>query len=219
MDRVVELRGVADHDPAVAAELRHRLVAAFGDEMGGVFLHFRAFQQRLDRRMRLERLEQRRRASRRLREIGHQAADADREAFLVGVDEAHAGHAARDRAHGLDDDALVALHIEARLDRLGGKEMHFLDGERDMIGFGRLAKAGAAAEQSVDAFGEHDDVGVDDPVLAVGAHADARAIGVEDRVRARSSRSAPARPPRGPCARTICRTASEGSCSGSAWLR
>ncbi len=58
MHRVVELAGVADDHPAVAEQLRHRLEAAFGNEMGGVFLDLRAFDQRRDRGMLLEAVEQ-----------------------------------------------------------------------------------------------------------------------------------------------------------------
>ena len=51
-----------------------------------------------------------------LLEIGDKAADAERHAFLVGVDEAHAGHAARDGAGRLDHGAFIAFEVEARLD-------------------------------------------------------------------------------------------------------
>ena len=72
------------------------------------------------------------------------------------------------------------LTLKRDFDRLLRQEVHLLDRERDRLGLRRLAQAGAAAEQAVDAFGEHDDVGVNDPAFAVGAHADAGAIGVED---------------------------------------
>jgi hypothetical protein len=46
---------------------------------------------------------------------------------------AHAGHALRDGARRLDDDAFVAGDVEARLDRLLRQETHLLDGERDRL--------------------------------------------------------------------------------------
>ena len=63
----------------------------------------------------------------RLRKVRHDAADADGNAFLIRVEEAHAGHAARDSSGGLDHDALVAGEIETRFNDFGGKKMHFLD--------------------------------------------------------------------------------------------
>ena len=105
--------------------------------MGGIFLDFGAFKKRRDRRMVLEGLEQLVGSVIVLRKVGNQAADADRNALLVGVDEAHAGHALGDGAGGFDDDAFVALEIEARFDRLARQEVHFLDRERDVFGLRR----------------------------------------------------------------------------------
>jgi len=58
VDRVVQLRGVADDDPAVAKEFGNGFVAALGNEMRGVFLHLRALQQGRHRRVFLERFQQ-----------------------------------------------------------------------------------------------------------------------------------------------------------------
>ena len=113
-----------------------------------------------------------------LLEIGHQASDAERNAFLVGVDEAHAGHATRDGAGRLDHGAFVALEIEARLDGFARQEVHFLDRERDIVGLRPRAQVGAGAEQAVHALGKHDDVGVHLAIMPVGAHADHPAVGV-----------------------------------------
>ena len=166
VDGVVELGGVADHDPAVAVELRDRLVAALGNEMRGIFLHLGSLDQRRHRRMLLEALEQAVGRLAGLLEVGHQAADAERHAFLVGIDEAHAGHAPRDGSGRLDHGAFVALEIEARLDGLARQEVHLLDRERDIFRLRDFAQVGTGAEQAVDALGEHDDVGMHLAVVA-----------------------------------------------------
>ena len=50
--------GVADDQPAVAEKLRHRLVAALGDQVRGIFLDLRSCEQRCDGGVRLECLQQ-----------------------------------------------------------------------------------------------------------------------------------------------------------------
>ena len=91
--------------------------------------------------------------------------------FLVGIDEAHACHAFRNRSNRLDDCAFVATQIETRFDGFARQKMHFLDRERDIVGLGRLAQPGARAKQPAYAFSEHNDVSGDLPILAVGPHA------------------------------------------------
>ena len=95
-------------------------------------------------------------------EVRHQTAKAHREAFLVGVDEAHAGHAMRHGARGLYDDTLVAADVEARLDHFARQEMHLLDRQRDILGLRRRAQARAGSQQAVDAFRQDHDIGVHD---------------------------------------------------------
>ena len=112
----------------------------------------------------------------RLCEIGDDATDADRDGFLVRIEEAHAGHAFRHGPGRLDHHALVALDIEALFDDLGRDEVHFLHGERDLIRLGRLAQAGARPEKTIDAFGQNDDIGHDRAAGAVRAHADHLAV-------------------------------------------
>ena len=182
MHGVVELRGVAADHIAVAEQFGDRLVAAFRDEMRGIFLDLGAGDQRRHRRMLLEQVEQLRRRGLVLGEIRHQAAQADRNAFLVGVDEAHAGHSLGNGSGGLDHHAFVALDVEALLDHLGGQEVHFLHRQRDLRGLRARAQFGARAEQAVDAFREHHDIGVDGAAGAVGAHADHLAVGVLDQL-------------------------------------
>ena len=85
-----------------------------------------------------------------------------------------------DGAGGLDHHAFVALQVEARLDGLARQEVHFLDGQRDVVGRRTLAQIGLGAEQAVDALGQHHDVGMDLAAVAIGDHADHLAIGVLD---------------------------------------
>ena len=114
-----------------------------------------------------------------------EAADTERDAFLVGVDEAHASHPLRDGAGGLDDGSLVALQVKACLDRLPRQEVHFLDRERHVAGLGDVAQARTRSDQTVDALGEHHDVGHHLAPAAVGAHANHLARQIANELRDR----------------------------------
>jgi hypothetical protein len=134
--RVDEAARVADDHPAVAVDLGHRVVAAFGDQVGGVLLHLAAFDQRGDAGVGLELLQQGVGAGavRVGLEVGQQAADADRQRVLVGVEEAGADHALGDLAHQLDHHALFVLDVEALLDDFLGQEEDFLDRQGHVLG-------------------------------------------------------------------------------------
>ncbi|OIQ63686.1 hypothetical protein GALL_547730 [mine drainage metagenome] len=128
--------------------------------------------------MALEPLEQAVRRFSGFLEVSHEASNAERHAFFVGINEAHAGHAARDGAGRLDHGAFIAPEIEAGFNGLTRQEVHFLAGQRDIVGLRSLAQIGPRPEQPVHAFGQHDHVGVHLPVVPVGTYADHPAIGV-----------------------------------------
>ena len=111
-------------------------------------------------------------------EVRDQAADADRQRFLVGIQERGADHAAGDFAHDLDDDAFVVLDLETLLDQGRIDEVDFLDRQRHVLRRQFLLDIGAAGQQRVDAVGHDDHVGVDFTVHAVGADAVDLAVGV-----------------------------------------
>ncbi len=186
MQRVHHLRRVADDQPAVAEQLRHRPVAALGDQMGGVLLDLAAVEKLADRRVLLEPLEQAVRRHAGVDEIGDEAADADRQRLLVGVDEAGAEHAFGHRAGGLDDDALLAGDVEALLEHLGRQEVRLLHRQRHVVRLDLVAKTRPLRHQRVHPVGEDDDVGMDLAAVAVGLHSDDAAGGVAEQVDDRS---------------------------------
>ena len=76
MNGVVQLCGIADHDPAVAEEIGDGFVASFRNQVSGVLLDLGAFEEGRDGGMLLEAFEQAVWRFSRALEIGDEAADA-----------------------------------------------------------------------------------------------------------------------------------------------
>ena len=172
MHRIDQMRGVADHHPAVAEQLRHGIVATFRNQVRGVFLHLRPDQQRRHARVRLERIQQPVRRLPGAGEIIHQAADADRDRFAVGIEKRGAGHALGDRAHRLDHHALIAAQAEPAFDQFLRQEVHLLYRQRNVFRLQLARAARPLADQAVHAFRQDHHIGQQRAAMPVGLHAD-----------------------------------------------
>ena len=176
VDGIHKARRITNHQPAVAIELRQRLVAAFGEEVGGVFARLTTSDQRGNRRMRLHFFKQL--VGRQLLRphIAQHATDTDRQGILVGVQKAGTDHAGGDAAEHFDGHPPQSGKVETRLDGLARQENHFLDGQRNMIRLDVAAQAGPGRQQGINAVGQNDCIGVNLAVLALDFDADDAAL-------------------------------------------
>ena len=124
--RIDELRGIADHHGAVRENLRQPVVAPFRDEMTRVLERLPPGDQRRDRRVRLEAVEHVVDVEAGHDEIFEERAGADREALLVGVDEAVAKETSGRLAKDLQRGAQAWRQRKTRLDDVRGQRDQLL---------------------------------------------------------------------------------------------
>ena len=148
--------------------------------MGGVFLDFRTGDQRRNGRMALEGFEQLRRRGLVFREVGNEAADADRDAFLVGVDEAHAGHAIGNGAGGFDHRAFVRLELNRASMVSAGRKCISLTARATCAAAGRGRNSARVPSRPLTPSASTTTSAWIGAARTVGAHADHLAIGVVD---------------------------------------